>query len=101
MKIIVKCINEVYFLSFNKWCVEQKLLIKMIFSLIYKLYIILTSSKKRERGVGKSRRRVRRSGSPPGSVRDSIRQSGKFHTASNHDDTTEGALHWFQDENGK
>ncbi|VDI15303.1 Hypothetical predicted protein [Mytilus galloprovincialis] len=58
-------------------------------------------SKKRERGVGKSRRRVRRSGSPPGSVRDSIRQSGKFHTASNHDDTTEGALHWFQDENGK
>ncbi|XP_052105318.1 pecanex-like protein 1 isoform X2 [Mytilus californianus] len=58
-------------------------------------------SKKRERGVGKSRRRVRRSGSPPGSVRDSVRNTGKFHTAASHDDTTEGALHWFQDENGK
>lgn len=64
-------------------------------------YIELHCSKRRERGTGKSRRRARRSGSPPGSVRNSVKDQGKFHSAVSHDDTTEGALHWFQDESGK
>ena len=61
---------------------------------------VLHCSKRRERGTEKSRRRARRSGSPPGSVRNSVKDQGKFHSAVSHDDTTEGALHWFQDESG-
>lgn len=67
------------------------------FLLTYALNIFSSKRRERERGP----RRSRRSGFGSESSATTSSSTNKFHAAASHDDTSEGALHWFQDENGK